>query len=117
MTEDVNSFTADEIRKRTIQQNKALHVYCKLLCAALNEAGLDMKKTLKPGVDIPWTPESVKNHLWRPIQVAVIAKESTTEMSTYDPSTVHEILNRHIAEKFGISIPWPNHFDRFLEGR
>jgi len=46
--------------KRTVQQNKALHVLFNLLAQNLNEAGLDMRKTLKPEVDIPWSGASVK---------------------------------------------------------
>jgi hypothetical protein len=84
-----------------------MHLYFRLLAEKLNDAGLDMKRTLKPGVDIPWTAENVKNHLWRPIQEAVTGKESTTEITTVDPSHVYEVLNRHTAEKLGVSVEWP----------
>ena len=94
--------------KRTDKQNKALHVYCELLAEALNNAGLDMKAVLKPEIDIPWTQISVKEHLWRPIQRIMMDKESTTELDTVNPSDIHRVLDRHIAEKFGVSIPWPS---------
>jgi hypothetical protein len=104
-----------EEKKRTVQQNRALHLYCQLLSDALNDAGLDMKATLKPEIDIPWTPENVKNNLWRPIQKAMTGKESTTEIDTVDPSLVYEVLNKNIAEKFGIHIAWPSKLGRLLE--
>ena len=68
--------------QRTIQQNKALHVLFQLLADELNNAGLDMRKTLKPEVEIPWTPRNVKEFLWRPIQKAQLNKASTTELTT-----------------------------------
>ena len=94
--------------KRSGPQNKALHKYCELLADALNDAGYDMKKTLKPEIEIPWTKESVKNHLWRPIQHAMFDIDSTTEMDTVEPSKIYEVLNRHLDEKFHIQVEWPH---------
>ena len=37
---------------RTEQQNKALHVYYRILADELNDKGLDMRKVLKPEIDI-----------------------------------------------------------------
>jgi len=101
--------------KRTIKQNKSLHKYCELLAESLNEAGLDMKKVLKPGIDIPWTKESVKKHLWKPIQEVMLDKESTTEMDTKEPSEIYQVLDRHISEKFGVHIPWPNRDGEYFD--
>jgi len=85
-----------------------LHLYCERLAEALNDAGLDMKTVLKPGVEIPWTKESVKLHLWKPIQKAMTDTDSTREMETTDPSEIYEVLNRHLAQKFGVSVRWPS---------
>ncbi len=38
----------------TPNQRNALHLYCEMLACALNNAGYDMKKTLKEEVEIPW---------------------------------------------------------------
>ena len=65
-----------EIQRRTAQQNKAIHKYFELLAQTLNDAGLDMKQVLKPEVDIPWTKESVKAHLWKPVQKVMYNKHS-----------------------------------------
>ena len=94
--------------QRTIRQNKAMHKYFTLLAEELNSAGLDMKKVLKPGVDIPWTNESVKEHLWRPIQEVMTGKHSTTELGTVDPGEVYKVLDRHISEKFGVHVEFPS---------
>ena len=108
---DVKIVTKEE-EQRTILQNKALHKYFELLAEALNNAGWDMKKTLKEEVEIPWTKEMVKNHLWRPIQEIMFAKQSTTEMNTKDPSDVYALLDRHLSSKTGVHIPWPNNEDQ-----
>ena len=95
-------------KQRTNTQNNALQVYCRELANALNDAGLDMKKTLKAEVDIPWTQDLVREHLWKPIQEYVIGKRSTTEANTFQYSEVYDVLNRNMAEKFGVSIPFPS---------
>ena len=92
---------------RTLNQNAAMHKYFRELAFALNDAGLDMRKTLKPSIDIPWTEDSVKRHLWRPIQQSMMNTHSTTKLDTKDVGEVYEVLNRHLAEKFGISVPFP----------
>lgn len=93
---------------RSDQQNKSLHKYCEMLANAFNEAGLDMRKVLKPGVHIPWNKNSVKQHIWKPVQEAMLEKHSTTRLSRDEVSKVYEVLNRHTAEKFGIHVQFPS---------
>jgi hypothetical protein len=95
-------------KQRTGLQNKSLHLYCTNLANALNDAGLDMKKTLKPEIEIPWTCQSVKDHLYKPILKSLTGKDSTIDMDTKDPSIVYEILNRFMGEKHGITVQWPD---------
>ena len=94
--------------QRTKQQNKALHVLFRLLAETLNEHGLDMRKTLKPDVEIPWSPASAKEFLWRPIMKAQLAKESTTELNTKEIDEVFDTINKHLGEKFGLHVPFPS---------
>jgi len=95
-------------KQRTITQNKALHLFCEMLADTLNAHGLDMKKTLKPDAEIPWTMISVKESLWKPIQEAVIGKDSTTQADRIEYSQVHDVLAHHMATKLGVTIPeWP----------
>ncbi len=94
-------------KKRSQAQNNAMHLWLAHLAGELNDAGLDMKKTLKPEAEIPWTADRAKEFLWRPIQKAVLEKESTTEPTTSELVQVYEVLNRHLATKFGVSVPWP----------
>ena len=98
--------------KRTLLQNKSMHKYYSMLAEALNSAGWDMRKTLKPGIEIPWTDISVKERLWKPIQDAMYDKQSTTQLETDEVSAVYEVLNRNTASKLGVSVPFPDRFSQ-----
>lgn len=93
---------------RTPQQNKAMHEYYRLVADRLNAAGLDMRAVLKPEVDIPWSTQTVKEFLWRPVQKAALGKDSTTQLTTREIDVVYDILNRFLAEKHGIHEPFPS---------
>jgi hypothetical protein len=95
-------------KQRTHIQNRALHRFFELLACELNDNGLDMKKVLKPSVDIPWTPASIKAHIWKPIQDAQLVKKSTTELTTDEVSKVYETINRFMGEKFGVHVGFPS---------
>lgn len=94
-------------KRRTLTQNAALHLYFTQLADALNSAGLDQRKTLKPSVPMPWSPHSVKEFLWRPIQLAALQKESTKSLTTQEVNQVFEVLARHLAQRLGVSVAWP----------
>lgn len=102
---------------RTDQQNKALHVFFTELADKLNDSGHDMRRTLKESVAIPWTPDTVKNYLWRPIQAAQLQKESTTELTTREIDAVYDTLNRHLGEKLGVHVPFPSIDELILRNR
>ena len=93
--------------KLTRRQQNSLHLYFSNLAEELNDSGYDMKKVLR--VDIPWSPMTVKEYLWRPLQEAYLLKRSTTELNKEkEISEVYEILNRVIAERCGIHCPFPS---------
>lgn len=96
-------------QQRTNQQNKALHLYFTMLAEALNDAGLDMRTFLKPGIDIPWDSHTIKEHLWRPVQKIVLRKDSTTELTKgkKEIDRVYEVLNRRLAQD-GVHVPFPS---------
>ena len=94
-----SSVPKKEIKKRTSTQNRALHKYFGEVAELLNSAGLDMKKVLKPEVDIPWNKDTVKEYLWRPIQEHQLRKKSTTELTTKDIDVIFDTLNRFLAKQ------------------
>lgn len=92
---------------RTTSQNKAMHKYFSMLADALNAAGWDMKRTLAKQAEIPWSELTVKEHLWKPLQRAMLKKDSTAKLETQEVSQVYETLNRHTSGKLGVSVPFP----------
>lgn len=97
-----------EEKQRTELQNRSLHLYFTQLAEELNNSGYDMKKVLKPSVDIPWNSKSIKEFLFRPIMKIQTGKESTTDLTTKEIDEIYDVINRHIGEKFGIHIEWPS---------
>ena len=95
--------------KRTPQQRKSIEVYCRELAEAFNASGQDMRKVLKPGIEIPWSQETVKEQLFKKVMNAMFPEiESTTELETKQVSEVYETLNRHTASKLGVSLAFPS---------
>lgn len=94
-------------KKRTELQNRSLHLYFTQLAEALNDAGYDMKKTIRQEIDIYWTPYNIKEFLWRPVQNALYGKKSTTQLTTAEIDKVFELVNKTIGERTGVHIDWP----------
>lgn len=78
------------------------------LADELNNAGLDMRRTLKQEVEIPWNADTVKEYMWRPIMKAQLGKESTTELETKEIDMVFDTLNRYLGDKHGLHTPFPS---------
>jgi hypothetical protein len=86
--------------QRTLAQNNALHLLFTQLAEELNEKGLDMRQLIREEVDISWTPYSVKEYLWRPLQKIITGKRSTTKLSkTQEIDTIYKNLNRILIER------------------
>lgn len=95
-------------KPRTLRQNSALHLFFTQLADTLTEHGLDMKKTLKPEIDIRWTGDSIKEYIFRPIMKAQLGKESTTELTTKEIDQVFATISKFMGEKFGLQIDFPS---------
>lgn len=95
-------------KQRTTKQNKAIHKWSEELATELNNAGLDMREVLKPEVDIPWDKETIKRYIIHPIIKAKYNKESTADLTTKELTETVDIINRHLINKFSISMPFPS---------
>jgi len=100
---DINSRGKD---LRTAQQNRALHKYFNQLSEALEGAGYDIPTVIKAGVSV--TPYVVKEFMWKPVQKAVLGKESTASLKKNEIDAVYSNLNRITGEKFGINVAFPS---------
>lgn len=96
------------MNKLTRPQQNSLWLYYERLAEALNDAGYDVKKTLKPEIEIPWNKQLIHDLLWLPVQEAMTGKKSTTELNKLEPSDIYLVLDRHLQEKLGISVPFPS---------
>lgn len=91
---------------RTVLQNRALHKYFSLLADALNAGGYTVATTIKASVI--WTPLSVKELIWKPLQEVILNKKSTTELQKEEIDKVYDTVNLLTAERFKISILFPS---------
>jgi hypothetical protein len=104
-----NVLFGDVVKKqRTLKQNNTLHLYLSMLATELNDSGNDMRKVLKPTVDIPWSTDTCKRFLWKPIQEVMMDKKSTTELTTDELDKIYKVLDRHVSEKCGIHVEFPS---------
>lgn len=103
-------------KEKTEAQRSALHVWCRQLAKAFNDAGLDMRAVLREDAEIPWTEHSVKENIYKPVLKALTGKKSTEDQNTTDPSQVRDVICRHLANNeatAGLEIPpWPTRFNQ-----
>lgn len=96
--------------QRTAQQNKSLHLFCKQVADELNAQGLTVQEVLsKFTMEIDWTPEAVKDLLWKRAQKAYLKKKSTTELDKLEVDPVYEHINRFLSQPgIAIHVPFPS---------
>ena len=93
--------------QRTNQQNKSLHLFCDLMASGLNDAGYSVQKVCT--LPISWTGDNFKQLIWKPVQKDMYPhKTSTTQLNRTEVSNVYEEINKLMAEKFGVSRPFPS---------
>ena len=102
-------------KKRTLTQNRALHKYFELLAQALNDAGYDMKKTIRKDIDISWSPITIKEYLWKPFLKGYKLKTSTTQMTTKDIDKIYDMVNKVVGERTGVFVGFPSIEQLMLE--
>ena len=86
-----------------------MHKYFTMLAEALNDAGYSANDRMVIKLDLDFTPEIIKEAMWKKIQDAMYpGKTSTTQLSTAEVGKVYEELNRLMAEHFQIHVPFPS---------
>ena len=98
-------------RTRTSRQQAALEVWCGNVAQLFNESGItrEVRSPVYKGgaIESEWKKHTVKDDIWRTMQMALTDKESTTEATTVDIATVYDALVLAFANK-GIQLPpWP----------
>ena len=99
--------------KATRQQQKAEHVYYRLVAESLNNAGYTLAKSFEKmdvsKLEVPWTEENVKEIIFRVIMKQMYPDiESTTDMDTRQVNKVYLTVDHFLTDRFGIeSIDFP----------
>tara|TARA_R100001198_G_C5077239_1_gene120534 strand:+ start:44 stop:487 length:444 start_codon:yes stop_codon:yes gene_type:complete len=96
---------------RTLKQNNALHSFCNDIANKCNNAGYWYEVTspvLKSKVELPWTKENVKSHMWKPVQTALFpGTKSSRDLSTKELSEVAQSLSTWLQDKHQIRAYFP----------
>ena len=105
----VQSLTDNLPHKRSSQQNKSLHVLFQNISFELNRLGMEFTYNGIKGIEIQttYTPEIVKEFIWKPLQNVMLKKDSTTKLTTQDIDAIFLILGRWFSEH-GVVIDFPS---------
>ena len=99
-----------EVKKtRSTLQNSALHQFFVLISDELNNLGLEFTYTGIKGLEIGtrYTPDIVKEFVWRPIQLTLFNVKSTTQLDSKKINEIADIIIKFFAEK-GIYMSFPS---------
>ena len=98
--------------KRTITQNRALHLFFKMIAIELNRLGMTFNYTGLKGLEMemPYNELLVKQIIWRQIQLTLFEIESTTELDTMQINSILEVLSKFFGDR-GVSIHFPSKID------
>ena len=94
---------------RTNRQNRAAHLCFRHLAEALNDAGYGIPHPLNAKLEIPYTEESVKELLYKPVIKAMYNKISTSELQTTELSQSFDAMLNRVAEVTGVVVHFPQH--------
>ena len=93
---------------RTYRQNNALHLLFRNMAKALNDAGFEISHPFKPDLEIPWSEESVKDLLYRPIITSYFKVERSSLLDTAQLSESMDILVDAVNRNTGVLVNIPS---------
>ena len=95
--------------QRSIKQNSSAHLWFTHIADTFNEHGLDIQAVLEKRVGFIWTPEAVKEVLFKgAMKYMYPTKTSTTQLTTKEFATLAESLQAAIARDYGLDIDIPS---------
>ena len=110
------SASEKEKKKRTLQQNKAIHKHCDLASKEAQNSGITYSEfiRLRPKLELPWTPERVKE-LWQHASLLLYGTTKTSELETHQVSIVYDVVNKVMGEIMGFNILFPSEEEQMLQ--
>lgn len=108
-SEKINNLTKNCIyevdikeKKRSSQQNRALHKYCELIADELNKEKLVIQDVIK--INTQWDMIRVKELIFKPVVKSLYNKDSTTKLNQNELDMVIDTITYYLGEK-GIVCP------------
>ena len=94
------------IDMRSIKQNSAIHLWCKMIAQQLNNNGLYVSDVIK--TQSHWNMSKVKENIFKPVVKSLYEKDSTTKLKKDEFEQIIDTIIQAFAMK-GIVIPdFPN---------
>ena len=99
----------EEIKlNRTLSQNNSIHLYCDLVADKLNQSGQTVQTFFKADIPMPFSMIIVKELVWKFFQKRMLEKDHTARLTTDEVTKIYDAMNIHLAEKYGVSVPFPS---------
>lgn len=96
-------------KQRTSKQNRSAHLWYSHVADALNESGNDMQVVLAKRMEVWWTPEAIKEVLFKALMRAMYPKKtSTTQLTTKEFANVTNMLRDVLARDYGVDVEVPS---------
>jgi len=99
-----------EVKRRTLQQNKALYKWERMLADELNNSGLALGEVI---LKLPkyWTQENLHVLVIHPLLASMYpGKASTSELSTIELQELYKVADQVISERTGVHVEWPSRY-------
>ena len=92
---------------RTWRQNNTLHLLFRRMAKGLNDAGFEIPHPFKPDLEIPYSEESVKELLYKPIITMYFKVDRSTDLDTEQLSESMTILVDAVNRNTGVYVHIP----------
>ncbi len=93
---------------RTYRQNRTIHLLFRRMAEALNDAGFEIRHPMKADLEIPYSEESVKELLYKPIITSYFKVNRSSELNTEQLSESMEILVDAVNRNTGVMVNIPS---------
>lgn len=96
-------------KKRSTQQNKAIHKMFEEVARAMLEQGIE-RRTVVQDLDAYTCPIDAQfiKEVWRAIMYTQTGLQSTTQLSGGQVDKVYDTFNRFLGENYGVHVPFPS---------
>ena len=92
---------------RTWRQNNTLHLLFRRMAKDLNDAGYEIPHPFKPDLEIPYSEESVKELLYKPIITMYFKVDRSSDLDAEQLSESMTILVDAVNRNTGVYTPIP----------